>query len=266
MNDVIDFDVADWMRDPELRCCSLAARGLWMDLICVIHQCDQKGHLQHRSGEPFTTAQIARIAGTSEAECEELVQELEACGVFSRNDAGTIYCRRMARGDSPKPKSTKGKCPSKDASSSAEEEPAQETADKSSSVDDDQHTTSIGTSTTRKRKTKSYPIEFENWWILYPRRAAKHDALKAWEKAIARIRQHNDWDSDKARQWLNDKTAEFAMTPTGQGEFCPYPATWLNQGRYDDDPSEWNDRARSKQGHMDFSGIEGFLRESDEPY
>ena len=44
------FYPESWRTDAELRSCSLAARGLWIDLMCVMHQCKPYGHLVLASG------------------------------------------------------------------------------------------------------------------------------------------------------------------------------------------------------------------------
>ncbi len=86
----------DWQRDPALRACSLAARGLWMEILAVAHEGDPPGHLTI-NGNPPSNRQIAAIAGCAVKTVTALLAELEANGVFSRTDAGTIYSRRMVR-------------------------------------------------------------------------------------------------------------------------------------------------------------------------
>lgn len=86
----------DWQRDPALRMCSLAARGLWMELLCVAHEGDPYGHVTV-NGRPLMNRQIATIAGVTEKEATKLLAELELGGVFSRTDDGVIFSRRMVR-------------------------------------------------------------------------------------------------------------------------------------------------------------------------
>jgi len=87
---------ADWMRDPSLRSCSLAARGLWMDMLAIAFDGNPRGHVTiGRNGA--TPKQIATIAGISERHCIALLEELEQAEVFSRTDAGVMFSRRMVR-------------------------------------------------------------------------------------------------------------------------------------------------------------------------
>ena len=87
---------ADWMRDPSLRSCSVAARGLWMDMLAIAFDGTPRGHVTI-GRNPASAKQLATIAGIPEKQCIALLAELEHAEVFSRTDAGTIYSRRMVR-------------------------------------------------------------------------------------------------------------------------------------------------------------------------
>ncbi len=88
------FYPADWRKDPALSTCSLAARGLWIELMCVAHESDDYGVLCI-NGKPMTDAQIARTVGETPAVVTKLIKELDEAGVFSRRADGAIYSRRM---------------------------------------------------------------------------------------------------------------------------------------------------------------------------
>jgi hypothetical protein len=57
------FYPGDWMKDPALRSVSIAARGLWIDMLCLMHESDRRGYLQHATGKPVTAEQLARMTG-----------------------------------------------------------------------------------------------------------------------------------------------------------------------------------------------------------
>lgn len=70
---------------------------------------------------------------------------------------------------------------------------------------------------------------FEQFWAAYPKRKAKDDARKAWDRrrpdhallalmlvALERQQQSADWQKNN-------------------GQFIPYPATWLNNARWTDE-------------------------------
>jgi hypothetical protein len=69
---------------------------------------------------------------------------------------------------------------------------------------------------------------FEAWWKVYPRKCAKGDARKAW-KQTQKIRPAIDamvkavYAAKASKQWQKD-----------DGEYIPYPASWLRGERWDD--------------------------------
>ena len=90
------FSWRDWSGDKPLHSCSIAARGFWIEMLCVMHEGDPIGHLT-MNGRPATLRQIASSANVTEKEAKKLLAELDEAGVFSRTPDGTIYCRRMVR-------------------------------------------------------------------------------------------------------------------------------------------------------------------------
>ena len=95
------FYPADWRTDASLQVCSLEARGLWVEILCLLHDLGQKegaryGHLE-MNGVALDWEKLSRLVGIDEELLTELMQELEGAGVFSRDEGGVIYSRRFAR-------------------------------------------------------------------------------------------------------------------------------------------------------------------------
>lgn len=90
------FYPSDWAGDRKLRMCSIGARGLWVELLCVMHEAEPYGHLV-TDGRAVTNRQIAALAGITAIECGRFMAELESAGVYSRTDDKTIFSRRMVR-------------------------------------------------------------------------------------------------------------------------------------------------------------------------
>lgn len=86
----------DWLSDAGLRRSGLAARGLWMDMLCIAAQHDPIG-LVAINGEGLSVDDIARMAGVDPREAATLIGELERNDVFARDRKGIIYSRRMVR-------------------------------------------------------------------------------------------------------------------------------------------------------------------------
>ena len=77
------------------------------------------------------------------------------------------------------------------------------------------------------------PNEFGNWYHSYPRKVGRKDALRAWRK----IKPTSEPAASMTRAIRNQVAQHHFQN--GQGEdFVPNPATWLNQGRWDDEIAE----------------------------
>jgi hypothetical protein len=86
----------DWLCDKQLRLCSDAARGIWSDLLCLMADNEPYGYLEHNN-QPLTEDQIIRLRGGDKGTVKGLIDELEANGIFSRDERGVIYSRRMVK-------------------------------------------------------------------------------------------------------------------------------------------------------------------------
>lgn len=91
------FYPSDHRGETGLQLSSLAARGLWSEMLCVMHEGAPYGHLTTAAGHPIEPAQLARMVGESGTTVRRLLGELEDAGVFSRTELGVIYSRRMVR-------------------------------------------------------------------------------------------------------------------------------------------------------------------------
>ena len=88
-------------------------------------------------------------------------------------------------------------------------------------------------------RSNPHAEDFEQFWVAYPKKVGKKDALKSWMKAsdkpqVSEILMAIE-NAKKSEQWLKDN-----------GQFIPNPATWLKQGRWDDQPSELKGRSNGK--------------------
>ena len=81
-----------------------------------------------------------------------------------------------------------------------------------------------------KADTESEAITkaFEEFWIVYPRKVAKKDALKAFHKAIKIIR------LESLIVAVRSEISKNPMWKKDGGVFIPYPASWLNGERWND--------------------------------
>ena len=89
------FFPADWMSEPKLKLVSRAARSLWIDMICLMHQ-SGTGRLEI-SGRPMTEKEIASILGDNPRTIKKLIAELMAADVSTIVDGSFIASSRVIR-------------------------------------------------------------------------------------------------------------------------------------------------------------------------
>lgn len=92
----LKFYLTEHTADPALRLCSLSARGLWIEMLSIMHASERYGHLT-MNGRPMEPVQLSRLVGEDREIVQGLITELEAAGVFSRSDDGSIFSRRLLR-------------------------------------------------------------------------------------------------------------------------------------------------------------------------
>lgn len=90
------FYPRDWRGDQALRAVSLAARGLWIECLCIMHEAKPYGHLV-LNGQQVEDATLARMTGVPVDEVSALMAELRQAGVLSMTGKGVVFSRRMTK-------------------------------------------------------------------------------------------------------------------------------------------------------------------------
>jgi hypothetical protein len=85
-----------WQRDEALRMCGASARGVWMELMCIMHKAEPYGHLLVRGKQP-SDKQLSVITGIPSSSFRRRSTSSKSNEVFSRTDDGTIFSRGMVR-------------------------------------------------------------------------------------------------------------------------------------------------------------------------
>lgn len=88
------FYPGDWLKDANLRRCSPATRGFWIDLICVMFECPDRGVLA-TNGEAWSDEEIAQAIPGDTYQNLLALQELLRNQIVRRNEQGAIYSRRL---------------------------------------------------------------------------------------------------------------------------------------------------------------------------
>jgi hypothetical protein len=234
------FYPGDWLRSTDLRACSVGARGLWIDMLCLMHEGNPYGYLKV-GGKVIHQDNLSRMVGATFAETEGWLKELRDAGVCSTDEAGCIYSRRMVRDEQIRLKRAAGgllggnpallnggkKINGKD-NHPSNLQPTPAVASASASASPKKHKTNG-----RPRNGAADPPGFGAFWTAYPRKKARQTAVEAWLKldpdselqakiltAVSVQAQSQDWQQE--------------LQSTG-GKHIPHAATWLNQRRWEDE-------------------------------
>lgn len=239
----IKFWPVDWHGDKALRTCSVAARGLWMDMLCIAHEGEPYGHVTI-NGRGATAKQISNIAGLSEREAGKLLAELHDAGVFSVTEAGVFFSRRMVRDHEASEQGREAVARRWDGKGD-DQTPSTPIVRGPDTLSDtipdtlpDKDPNRGGNTLEERRKKKEEreersslrslvpnevePDGFSAWWKDYPRKDAKQDARRAYAKALRR-----------APASLLLSAVRIYPFNLVEPQFIPMPATWLNGGRWE---------------------------------
>jgi hypothetical protein len=103
------FYPGDWQKDPCLRRCSKAAKGVWMDMLCLLFECPVRGVFVDAGGKPWSDEEIAEAIGGDVGANLGHIAELVSKGVAQRDTRGAIFSRRMVRDEQNRRSATERK-------------------------------------------------------------------------------------------------------------------------------------------------------------
>jgi hypothetical protein len=218
-----------------LRLCSIGARGLWTEMMCIMHAAEPYGTLLV-NGKRIDKKQLAGLAGISEKDCIALLMELEGNGVFSREEDGTIYSRRMRRDHE---KSEEGRRQVSKRWGDNDDRSPNRVPNRSpitgNSVEPNTQKPEAIFQKLEKKETRAsalgWPEDFrEQFWAEYPNKVGKPKALSKLEGAMSRGVRWLDV-MDGLRRYIQTKPPDRAWLN---------PETFINQERWADQPATVN--------------------------
>jgi hypothetical protein len=181
-----------WIRDPNI---SYKAKGLLTYL------------LSHEVGYTITIGQIIRESGDGKQAVRSALEELIKAGYLETQrttdergyNAGLAYFIK----DPTIPKS---------------ENPTLDNP----TLDNQ---TALENNLTKKTTKQEKPIDtgFDTFWLLYPKKVAKADAVKAWKQVLKK----------KTADEMIALTKAYSESKLPDMTYIPYPASWLNKGLYE---------------------------------
>ena len=240
------FRWSDWIADT--RCLSPVAKGCWIDTLAYMAMATRKGQLTY----PLST--FARTWGVTEDVAQNVVSEILTLGVADGNADDnasiTLISRCMIREAKQRFLTAKRQRQwyQKHAGDDVRREPNSDLTSPPASIRRaEQKQNRTEAEQNREENTPIVPKtpapaaldSFSEFWKEYPKRTGKKAARRSWHKAkdkpplpeiLAAIRKQAASD-----QWKKDG-----------GQYIPNPATWLNQGRWADEPQAGTSAEASK--------------------
>ena len=213
------FYPSDWLRDTALRSCSTGARGLWIDMICYMHEGNPYGYMKV-GDKVILPDNLARMCGLTASEVEGYLAELKEANVYEVDEFGAIFSRRMIRDENLRmARAAGGKLGGN---------PKLKVDDKVNlKVEKEVNQKPTPSSSSSSSSSKDiYTPEFEQFWSAYPEKTGKGEAFKSWKKTKPNAQLQSAILSAIVAYKLSKKVKE---------GFVKNPATWLNQRCWEDE-------------------------------
>ncbi len=215
------FFCNDWMSDTGLQSCSLAAKGLWIEMINLMWVSPKRGYLLLQNANKPDIKQLAHLVRSTVVQVEELLVELCQNMVYSTDENGVIYCRKILKMEHIRQvRSEAGMqgmskrykvCYNKNL-----------TGSKTAYLTNGQH---LSHSDSRKdsRILKKKKDEFEVVWKLYPRKLGKEEAFKFFCSQVV-----TEEDNNNILKALENFKKDINLKGTEE-KFIPHGSTWFNK-------------------------------------
>lgn len=90
------FYPGDWRRSLDVQALSFHDRGVWFEILCLMHESEERGVLM-LAGKPMSDEILAKNLNISAKKLQKTLKILLELGVAERNEDGALINRRMIR-------------------------------------------------------------------------------------------------------------------------------------------------------------------------
>ena len=92
------FYPADWRKDPGIQMLTFHDRGVWFELLCLMHESPKRGLLLAPSGKKISTEELSRLLHLDKQVLNRTLNTIVNVGVGSYDpETGALMSRRMVR-------------------------------------------------------------------------------------------------------------------------------------------------------------------------
>lgn len=88
------FYPADWKKDIKVQSLSFEERGIWFEILCLMHESEERGKLMINK-KPMDNISISRLIGCELPMLEKALNRILELGVAYKDKHGVIYNKRM---------------------------------------------------------------------------------------------------------------------------------------------------------------------------
>ena len=263
------FFTGDWLKDPATRCMSLEARGLWIDMLCLMYESPRRGYLALANGKPVTATLLARMTGSAIKDVKRLLEEMEDCGVYSK-EGEIIYSRRMVRDEEDREKKSRAgkigmdnrwgnkvdnkgdnKRDNTSVSSLEIEDEIEIDIENEIVTTNNKHNSSNNYLAHRRARQAEQPNDVMAVLSNIPsNRLNNPNKTKIEiENALNKLEQSNpEQERQVIAEMLGARIAMYYDSDEGRGEYAKRPHNWLADECYLADPSSWCKTTDEKTG------------------
>ena len=283
----MQFYVADWRADAALSMCLPATRGIWMDLICAMHENDRSGELRG------TADQLARIARCRTEELVAALTDLEsqnAADIETRNGVYRVSNRRMTREaekrNANKSRQKKHRDKNRNGTVTRESRGIYQNQSQNQKepnppptprhdpppVPDGGRSENVHPAERFRAMRNAGKTTARAILAAYPKPEGSNAAINAVADALVRVGRGSDagWPPEAPppadpAAWLLARVRAYAASADAKrdgGVWVPGAVKWFGEGRYLDPDEAWN-RQREQAGPVQVESAESLLARLD---
>jgi len=217
----MQFYVSDWKNDNGLALCSYTVKGLWIDLICFLHEADEYGKFV-LNGSILTQNEIRKLTKMSPKKFNFAWHTLTEYGIVKRQENGAYYSGRMVKDWALRSlRIAYGK-----QGGNPDLVNPKVNQNETSPLNQKETPSSPSSSSSSSSIINTLARDFELFYEAYPKKRSKGVAERAFKKvgvplnvlleALGKQKNSSDWKKEN-------------------GKYIPYPASWLNARGWEDE-------------------------------
>ena len=221
------FYPGDWLKDPKLRIADWEIRGLWIDLMCYMHNDAHYGYLC--IGDQFLDQNaIQRLLNANPKRFHRVFNSLKTIGIIAVDDRG-FYSKRMVEDE--RVRRVRAESGSRGGNPNLVNQKVNQNFKQNLTPSSSSSTSSSKKSYPKKAAPPALSDRFSDFWREYPKKVARSKCEDKWkalkldgmaDSIIESVRKYK-----QTRQWIE-----------GGVRYIPNPETFLNQKRWNDEVPE----------------------------